>query len=325
MDKYNILVTGTGSLIGQAIIKSLIRSGIADKINIIGCDYFENTVGSLWCDKNYVLPDLLDDSLINEWKNAIINIIKKENIRVLFVGVDFELGFFAEMKAQIEQCYQCTVIVSDKKVIDIGNDKYETYLFLKKNGINAPKTILLDDASEDDIEYPVVIKPRVGARSRGVYFIKNIEEYKNTSAQCLGQGYIVQKAIGNVKTEYSCGILYLDGKFVNSIVLKRSLKEGNTSFAEYNNNEEKEIVEYIRDIGDALQPLGSCNLQLRMGEDGKPYLFEINPRFSGTTYMRALFGYNEVEFIVRKVLGLDLCEMKPRAGRAYRYFEERLI
>lgn len=325
MDKKNVLVTGTGSLIGQAIIKSLLKSEIRDNIGIIGCDYFDNTVGSFWCERNYVLPDLLNEELIVAWKKAIIDIIEKESIRVLLVGVDFELGYFADMKDEMENNYGCKVIVSDKRVIDIGNDKYDTYLFLKNNGINAPSTTLLDETNEAMIEFPVVIKPRVGARSRGVYFIDNIETYKNILSQCMGKGYIVQKAIGSMTSEYSCGILYWEGKFINSIVLKRVLKEGNTSLADYNNNAETEIIDYIRKIGDVLQPFGSCNLQLRMGEDDMPYLFEINPRFSGTTYMRALFGYNEVDYIVRKSLGMNLQDMNPKSGRAYRYYEERLV
>ena len=38
-NKVNIAVTGIGSLIGQAVIKSIQRSDLKDKINIIGFDY----------------------------------------------------------------------------------------------------------------------------------------------------------------------------------------------------------------------------------------------------------------------------------------------
>ena len=128
--KSNILITGTGSLIGQAIIKSINFSEIRDKITLVGCDYFPNTVGSFWCDKNYVLPDLLNPLEIENWKNAIINIVMKSEVRIIFVGVDFELAFFADLKAELKEKYECTVIVSNKKVIEIGNDKYKTYEFL---------------------------------------------------------------------------------------------------------------------------------------------------------------------------------------------------
>ncbi|MES2808654.1 MAG: ATP-dependent carboxylate-amine ligase, partial [Bacteroidota bacterium] len=37
--KYNIGITGTGSLVGQAIIKSIIRSEYKDDYNLTGFDY----------------------------------------------------------------------------------------------------------------------------------------------------------------------------------------------------------------------------------------------------------------------------------------------
>ncbi|RKJ43710.1 ATP-grasp domain-containing protein [bacterium 1XD8-76] len=320
-----VLVTGTGSLIGQAIIKSIYKSVLRKEITLVGCDYFDNTVGSFWCDKNYHLPDVLKAEMENEWKQTIYKIVDEEKIRIIFVGVDFELTLFSEMKEDLLNRYNCHVVVSDKNVIEIGNDKYNTYLFLMENALNAPKTMLLDEAQADRWNFPVVVKPRVGARSRGVKLIKSYGEYSQYAEELYGKGYILQEVIGNMETEYTCGVLYWDGKFQNSIVLRRYLKEGNTSIAEYNDNKENKIVDYIRKIGDALKPTGSCNLQLRTDESGDPYLFEINPRFSGTTYMRTLFGYNEVEYIIYKVLGLSGAKMNPIEGKAYRFYEEKLI
>jgi len=34
--------------------------------------------------------------------------------------------------------------------------------------------------------------------------------------------------------------------------------------------------------------------------DGKVKVFEINPRFSGTTSLRAMVGYNEPDILIRK-------------------------
>lgn len=320
-----VLVTGTGSLIGQAIIKSIYKSVLRKEITLVGCDYFDNTVGSFWCDKNYHLPDVLKAEMENEWKQTIYKIVDEEKIRIIFVGVDFELTLFSEMKEDLLNQYNCHVIVSDKNVIEIGNDKYNTYLFLMENALNAPKTMLLDETQADRWNFPVVVKPRVGARSRGVKVIKSYGEYSQYAEELYGKGYILQEVIGNMETEYTCGVLYWDGRFQNSIVLRRYLKEGNTSIAEYNDNKENKIVDYIRKIGDALKPTGSCNLQLRTDESGDPYLFEINPRFSGTTYMRTLFGYNEVEYIIYKVLGLSGAKMNPIEGKAYRFYEEKLI
>lgn len=325
MSGENILITGTGSLIGQAIIKSIKKSSIRNSLTLIGCDYFESTAGSYWCDKNYILPDLLQPDEEKNWKRVFFDIIEKEQIKALFIGVDFELSYFANLKVEIEENYDCRVIVSDTKVIDIGNDKYLTYKFLKENGLNAPDTLLLDEVDTNTIRLPVIIKPRQGARSKGVELITDENRLKKVIREKKGKGYILQDSIGSMNTEYTCGILYWDGIYQDSIILKRILKEGNTSIAEFHGNKEIQIYDYIRAIGDVLKPFGSCNLQLRTNKEGKPFLFEINPRFSGTTYMRALFGYNEVEYIIKRILRQEVQIMHPREGKVYRYYEEKLM
>ena len=47
---------------------------------------------------------------------------------------------------------------------------------------------------------------------------------------------------------------------------------------------------------------GPLNIQLRLSEDGVPVPFELNVRFSGTTPMRARFGFCDVEAMLREVL-----------------------
>lgn len=321
--KYNIGITGTGSLIGQAIIKSILRSDYIDDYNLIGFDYFNHTVGSFWCTNNYILPDLLKSNCEEDWIKEVERVILKENLKVLFVGVDFELPLLAKYKNHIKAETGCIVVVSDENVIEIGNDKYLTYLFLKNNGLNYPETYLPNECNYSELNYPLIVKPRVGARSVGVYKVKSVSEL--TEALSKVNDPIIQELIGDDSTEYTCGIISLNGKLQKSIALNRSLKDGNTFISEYKKDYPEEIYSYIDKIAEKLQVFGACNLQLRLDSKGTPKLFEINPRHSGTTYMRSLFGYNEVVFILKYLLegvevGFDLKE-----GRAIRHFEETLI
>ena len=116
-------ITGTGSLIGQAIIKSIKKSSF-NKSRLIGMDYFENTIGSYWTDINYILPDILDKNITKQyWIEKTIRIIKSEQINILFIGVDFELSLFSEYKKDIENQTNCLIIVSSINTINIGDDK----------------------------------------------------------------------------------------------------------------------------------------------------------------------------------------------------------
>ena len=50
------------------------------------------------------LPDLLSSDIKDdEWLTTLLEILKDQNIKVLFPGVDFELELLAKYKAQIEQ------------------------------------------------------------------------------------------------------------------------------------------------------------------------------------------------------------------------------
>ena len=79
MDKVKIGITGSGSLFGQAIIKSIKNSIWNEKAFLVGFDYFADTVGSLWVDKNFLLPDFLKaDTNEKDWLGELIDIIKAE-------------------------------------------------------------------------------------------------------------------------------------------------------------------------------------------------------------------------------------------------------
>ena len=321
---YNVGVTGTGSLIGQGIIKSIKNSKLSKNYNVIGFDYFEDTVGSFWCDKNYILSDFYRKIVSEEeWISELIEKILYENLHILFIGVDFELVPLSINKKNIEDITGCKLMVSDLGAINTGNDKYLTYEFLKNNGLNYPKTSLPDNCDYDQLTWPIIIKPRQGARSRGVYEIKNKNELISKISTINNP--IIQEEIGDKFSEYTCGIIYFDGDLKQMIVLKRSLKDGNTYISEHRNDFKKNIYEYVEEISHVLKPFGSCNLQIRLDSNGIPKLFEINPRHSGTTYIRSLFGYNEVIFILKYILENKSIEFNLIEGKVIRYYDEKLI
>lgn len=325
MDKINIGITGTGSLIGQAVIKSIRASSLNEIISMFGFDYFKDTVGSYWVKKNFVLPDILKVNIKEEaWLNELIKSLRSEEIKFLFIGLDFELPLFAKYKDLIESESKCKVIVSNSEVIKIAEDKYLTYKFLKENGFYYPKTWLPEECNIEEISFPCIVKPRKGNRSRDVSIVNNQEEL-NTILPRINDP-IIQELIGDMNQEYTCGVICFDGEVKKSIVLGRNLKNGNTETAYYKSGTPIKIYDYIHRIADKLKPFGACNMQLRLDEnDGLPKLFEINARHSGTTYIRSLFGFKEVEYILNHLLGLDCGEFILKEGVVKRYNDEMFI
>lgn len=316
-------VTGVGSLIGQAIIKSLRQSGSVSIKKVIGFEYFKGTIGEYWVDETHILPDILKEGVSQEeWLDVLLKLIKQLDIRYLFVGVDFELPILAIHREAIFQQTGCTVIVSDSGVVAIGNDKYKTSQFLYHNGLPYPLSLL----PEDDliVDFPCIVKPRYGYRSRDVYLVHTLrdldEKIKNVNQP------VIQEYIPDESSEYTCGVLFAEDKIISSIALRRKLLDGNTAQAEFRHDFPQAIYSLIHRVAERLRPFGPCNLQLRIDKEGVPKIFEINPRFSGTTYMRALFGLNEVERMILFLEGINNADpAQLHEGVVKRYHEEFLV
>jgi len=324
MQKIKIGITGTGSLIGQAIIKSLQASAFSKDIVLTGFDYFNNTAGSYWVKNNFILPDILKKSVSRQdWLKVLMKILKSENIKFLFIGLDFELPLFAKYKALIESETKCKIIVSDMNVIKICNDKYLTYKFLKKNGFAHPATWLWQGLNKNKLNFPYIVKPRIGSRSRDIFVARNKKELFNAVAAVNNP--LIQELVGDPTVEYTCGIICLGGRIKGSIVLRRDLKNGNTENAFYAKDTPQIIYDYIHKVAEKLKPFGACNFQLRLDREGLPKIFEINARHSGTTYIRALFGFNEVEHILGYLLGINTGKFTFKEGMVKRYYDELFI
>ena len=148
----------------------------------------------------------------------------------------------------------------------------------------------------------------------------NTEDELQAAALSIS-GPIIQELIGNSSCEFTCGAICLDGDVKEVISLRRELKEGTTSDAYYDGPLPR-IDEYVRKVAGSLKPTGACNFQLRIDQEGTPKLFEINPRHSGTTFMRALFGFNEVEYILKSLIGESFPEFRLRKGLVKRFYDE---
>ena len=324
MGRIKVGVTGTGSLIGQAIIKSIKSSNMSKDIYMIGFDYFDDTVGALWVEKNYLLPDFFREEVtVEDWLEEIIEIIDFEGIEILFIGIDFELELFAKYKNTIELKTKCKIVVSSQDVIKIADDKYMTYEFLKEKGFYYPQTLLPEELEKEKIDFPCFIKPRKGSRSRDAFIVMDSQQLNE--ALSVISSPIIQELIGNSEVEYTCGVIHLDNEVKGAIALRRELKDGNTMTASFCKDTPRIIYDYVCQVASELKPFGACNIQIRLDVNDIPKIFEINCRHSGTTYIRTLFGFNEVEYILSYLLGKKPKKFMLKEGVVKRYYEEVFV
>lgn len=318
MKKINILVIGVGGNVGQGILRALKMSDL--DYRVVGACISSESIGLFMCDKAYICPLANDESFIS-W---LIDICEQEKIDVVLSGVEDVLDVIACNLEMLEENTSSKFICSSHEQIKIGKDKLQTCEWLKNNNCNYPAY-----ASSENIEgvkelgekygYPLIAKPRSGKGSSGLIIINNEIELMEVVSK---EDYIVQQYLGDNNSEYTVGCYSnLNGRFEGMIILKRELKYGTTCMAEVVENEI--IYNESLKICNAFKPIGPLNIQLRLHE-GIPVCFEINVRFSGTTPMRAHFGFNDVERAIKQaVLGNNIeNSFKIHPGKAYRYWDE---
>jgi len=241
------------------------------------------------------------------------------------------------------------VLINNKDVIDICQNKWKTADFLKSHSFKIPKYYIPKNKNDIDtsLKYPVVVKPYVNAGgSRGLYLAQNRKELAFFIDYTKKHGLfsIVQEYVGTADEEYTVGVLHtLDGKLLGSVAMKRLVK-GALSTAlmvkSYHSDEIytissgisqgyiddfKEIRQFAENLAEKLGSTGPLNIQCRKTPDGI-YVFEINPRFSGTSSIRALCGFNEPDALIKiHYLGVKIGPMKAKKGLILRDLENFYI
>src|SRR5262249_62287726 len=104
------------------------------------------------------------------------------------------------------------------------------------------------------------------------------------------------------------------------IVLRRDLIQGTTYRTEL--VQDDAVGAQIVAMAQALGVEGVCNFQFRI-VDGQPFVFEINARFSGTSGIRYLYGFNDPEMVFASTcLGQPIVQPVLRSGVVMRYWNE---
>lgn len=316
--KITVMVTGVaGGTIGEQIIKALRLANT--KYTIVGCDTTSLSKGLTDAD----IPCLLPPAHAPNYMTKLIAACKKHKVKALFVGSEPELKVISTHRQRILQ-EGIFLPINPENVISICMDKLATVDFMARNKFPYPRSLAVD--SQTNLKkirfFPVILKPFATSGSTNVFIAQNSKELLPLTTYLLGlyPKFLVQEYIGTPEHEYSVGILCsMGGTLINSIAVKRFVSGLGIRLKVQNSTAKKEFgplltvssgisqgeIGPFRDICKQCEKIalklgcrGVMNIQCRFVK-GKVYVFEINPRFSGTTSLRALVGHNEPDILVR--------------------------
>lgn len=263
-------------------------------------------------------PNIYSESYID----FLINYCQKNAINVVVSLFDIDLPVLAKSIKRFEDI-GVKVIVSSPNVIDICNDKWKTYQFLSEHKINTPLTFISLEEARDALnaellQYPLIIKPRWGMGSIGIYKVDNDEElkvlYKKVhneikssylkfeSAADIDNAILIQECIES--DEYGIEIINdLNKKYVTTLCKhKIAMRSGETDQAITIENEK--LTNIGKSLSAALGHLAVLDSDC-LEKNGEYYVLELNARFGGQYPFSHLAGVNIPKQIINWCNGLD--------------------
>lgn len=195
------------------------------------------------------------------------------------------------------------------KNISLDRERYSKFPFYKdkliqtdlfiKLGITTPETFLGKNIKRL-IKFPVIIKPRIGSRGRGIRIFNEFKEMKSFFAEKDSLDYIVQK-YHKANKEYR--ILILGHKILGMIDKYIHLKEGGKVGVKTNKVVNDLPVKIKQDATRITKELKAdfVGVDVIHAEDGEYYFLEANlsPQFNG---LARATGINVARKIISSVL-----------------------
>lgn len=318
-ERVRVLVTAVGGGVGQAVLRALGCSQLP--LHVIGADVTPWSTGLYTCDTGYLVPNA---GKAEAYRARMLEICRDERVDVLIPGSDPELKPLSELSETLAAA-GCQTIVAGGPCIRICRDKLETFSFFAGLGLPFVPTAAFADRERfiQEKGYPLVVKPAGGSASVEVEVVLDGQGWPGHGD---GDGFIVQEYLaprswGKAKHElgakdvYARGqirqedevsvqiVLGRDGEILGTFTSINGLRNGVpiNIWPQAVPEAEAAALDMARAL--AAQGLyGPCNFQCKLTREG-PVFFEINPRYTGITGVRAGMGFNDCDAMIRLALG----------------------
>lgn len=268
-------------------------------------------------DRYTITPQIYD----KEYITFLIDYCLRNKIKAVISLFDIDLLILARNEKEF-RANGIRLLIPDENTIAICNDKWLTYKFLNSIDITTPQSYVSLPELKNDIEkglinYPLVLKPRWGSGSLGMFHINNKEELsvlydkvyceifgsylKHESEQDPASCILIQKEIKG--PEYGLNVLNdLEGNYVTTIVVQKILmRAGETDVAEIVDN--SMFLNISKKLSESFRHIGIMSVDCIVSENGDIFVVEMNSRFSGHYPFAHIAGANFPAQIIKWLEG----------------------
>ena len=291
-----VLVTGAGGPAGVAVIRSLLARPDAD-VFAADMDGWASGLYLVPPNRRRIVPPGADPAFVDD----LVTMCKEDEIDVLVSTVDVELPPLATRRAELHQSAGTTLAAPPTATLDVALDKY-TLARRCESMTRVPETALLDtEGCARPWTFPVIVKPRRGAGSRGVRIVK---DRPALTALGIDPTQIIQEFLPG--QEYSVDVIAdAEGHVVAAVPRTRTRVDSGVSIAGLTLHD-AELEAVASAVATAIGLVGVANVQLRRDVNGLPALLEVNPRFAGAMPLTIAAGVDLPSLALDLALGTPL-------------------
>ncbi|MBV4430579.1 ATP-grasp domain-containing protein [Clostridium tyrobutyricum] len=255
---------------------------------VIGADAGDMAPAINFVDTFYKIPKISDE----QYTTLLVDICRRENIDMLIPLHEYEFYKLCSNRDKFKEA-GTILLLSNKRVLDICQNKINTYNFFSVNGIKTPKTyskkeiIFIINHNSKLVEFPLIVKPLSGMGSMDVYKVNSIKELEFFVEYVNNP--IVQEYVGG--KEYTIDVLCdLKGIPISIVPRERlEVRAGEVSKSRTVMNVEiikatYNLIECLTKssvVNEKFSAVGPFTIQCRIDGKGIIKFIEINPRFGG--------------------------------------------
>ncbi len=308
----NILLTSVGR---RTYLINYFKSALKNE-GLIHAANSSLTYSVTQADKYTLTPEIYS----NEYISFLLEYCLSNKISAIIPLFDIDLPILSKHKQQFLDA-DITLVVSDSSVINICNDKWISYLFFKENSLLTPKTHLTLEGVKQSLDnttisFPLILKPRWGMGSIGLYIAENLDELnifyqklhreifktylKFESDQNIDECILIQEYINGVELGLEV-INDLNGNYITTLSKEKlAMRAGETDSAITIENED--VSSLGEKLSLSLKHIANLDVDVFISDD-KYYVLEMNARFGGQYPFSHLAGVDLPKQIVKWLKG----------------------